>query len=57
MKYLILILFILSCAKQPCTTAATCNDGRLEFGDKCELCKGIGIKYIYDCKGQIIKCK
>jgi hypothetical protein len=56
MKYLILILFILSCAKQPCTNSATCNDGRLEFGNKCELCKGVGIKYIYECEGKIINC-
>jgi len=56
MKYLIPILLFISCAKQPCTTSATCNDGRLEFGDKCELCKGVGIKYIYDCEGKIINC-
>ena len=56
MKYLIPILLIVSCAKQPCTPSATCNDDRLEFGHKCEVCKGVGIKYYYGCKGQIINC-
>lgn len=56
MKYLIPILLIVSCAKKPCTPSATCNDDRLEFGHKCEVCKGVGIKYYYGCKGQIINC-
>ena len=55
MKYLlILVIGLISCKKNNCATSATCNDGRLEFGYKCDLCKDVGIKYFYGCDGKII---
>jgi hypothetical protein len=52
-KYLILLL-IVSCKKQDCIEHAICNDKRLEFGIKCDVCKDVGIKYYFDCNNKII---
>lgn len=55
MKYLLLLLLPLVSCKKDCIPAATCNDDRLEFGHKCDVCKDVGIKFYYGCKGEIIK--
>jgi hypothetical protein len=52
-KYLILLLMV-SCKKQDCIEHAICNDERLEFGIKCDVCKDVGIKYYFDCNNKII---
>jgi hypothetical protein len=58
MKNWILILGIFSsCINNNCTPYATCNDESLQFGVCDSVCKGIGIKYYYECAkdGTLIK--
>jgi hypothetical protein len=55
MKYkyvvlLILIITVISCTKNKCTSYATCNDNSLQFGPCDSICKGIGIKFYYECE-------
>ena len=45
----LLILFYTSCIKNNCTPYATCKDESLQFGRCDSVCKGIGIKYYYEC--------
>jgi hypothetical protein len=45
---------MVSCKKQDCIEHAICNDERLEFGIKCDVCKDVGIKYYFDCNNKII---
>lgn len=54
-KYLILLLIVSGCKKSICTEHAICNDERWEFGTKCDVCKDVGIKYYFGCKGKIIQ--
>lgn len=51
MRIWILILGISfnSCIKNKCTPYGTCNDNSLQFGHCDSICKGVGIKYYYEC--------
>lgn len=46
---LILGIFFNSCIKNKCTPYATCNDDTLQFGSCDSICKGVGIKFYYEC--------
>lgn len=51
-----LTIVLLSCTKNKCNERAICNDNRLEFGIKCDVCKDVGIKFYFGCENVIYNC-